>query len=116
MANRIASAALQYSKWLSRFICWVWAIYRFLILVASVIEPSAAEPLATTITGLDTIMLVNEGTYLINSLGEKWIYSDRFVMSWLKKGGFNSLIAKFVKKESGESEESKSEEESGGNG
>lgn len=59
MANKIANAALQYSKWLSRFICWVWAIYRFSILIASVIEPTAAEPLATTITGLDTIMLVN---------------------------------------------------------
>ncbi len=115
MANRIANAALQYSKWLSRFICWVWAIYRFSILIASVIEPTAAEPLATTITGLDTIMLVNEGTYLINSLGEKWIYSDRFVMTWIKKGGFNSLISKFMKHNEEEQKESESEE-SGGNG
>ena len=94
MANKIANAALQYSKWLSRFICWVWAMFRFFVLIASVIEPSAAEHLASTIVGIDTIMLANVSTYLINSLGEKWIYSDRMVMAWIKKGGFNSLIHK----------------------
>ena len=97
MANRIASAALQYSKWLRRFICWIWAIYRFAILVASVIEPSSSEALASTVPGIDTIMLVNEGTYLINSLGEKWIYSDRFVLSWIKKDGISSLFPKVHK-------------------
>ena len=99
MANRIAAAALQYSKWLSRFICWVWAIYRFTVLIISAIQPSVAEAAATTITGIDTIMLVNEGTYLVNSLGEKIIYSDKFVLSWIKKSGFNSLVSRLVKKE-----------------
>ena len=112
MANKITIAALQYSKWLSRFISWVWAIYRFAVLIASVIQPAVAEAAASTIAGMDTIMLVNEGTYLINSLGEKYIYSDRFVMTWLKKGGFNSLISKFINSSS----ETKDEEGDDSNG
>ena len=110
MSNKIAAAALQYSKWLSRFICWVWATYRFTILIASVIQPTIAEAAASTITGIDTIMLVNEGTYLINSLGEKIIYSDRFIMSWINKGGFNSLISKFMSKEKEEPKEEEGEQ------
>lgn len=94
MANRVAAAALQYSKWLSRFICWIWAIYRLIAVVLAALAPSAAEAIVSTIAGLDTIMLVNEGTYLVNSLGEKILYSDRFVMKWLDKEGFKSLIAK----------------------
>ena len=93
MANRVAAAALQYSKWLSRFICWVWAIYRFSVIIAAALVPSAAEALVSTIAGIDTIMLVNEGTYLVNSLGEKYLYSDRFILKWLDKGGFKSLLA-----------------------
>lgn len=94
MADRVTAAALQYSKWLSRFICWIWAIYRFGVLIASIIEPDAAVPLASTLTNLDWIMLVNEGTYLINSLGEKYIYSDRFILRWLDKGGFKTLMTR----------------------
>jgi len=41
-------------------------------------------------------MLVNEGTYLVNSLGEKWIYSDKFVFKWLDKDGFKHLINKVI--------------------
>ena len=92
--KKIAKAALQYSKWMSKFICWVWASYRFTALIASVIEPSAAEALASTLYNLDWIMLVNEGTYLINSLGEKYIYSDRFIFKWLETGGFKQLISR----------------------
>lgn len=111
MANRIATAALQYSKWLSRFICWIWAIYRFAVLIVSAIQPSVAEAIVSTITGVDTIMLVNEGTYLVNSLGEKYIYSDRFVMSWIKKGGFNSLVSRFVSNDSSNKDEDPIEED-----
>ena len=108
MARKIADAALQYSKRLSKFISWVWAIYRFSVLIASAIVPAAAEALTSTIAGIDTIMLVNEGTYLVNSLGEKYIYSDRFVMSWINKGGFNSLVNKIkssIKEDKSEQEE-----------
>lgn len=93
MATKVAAAALQYSKWLSRFICWVWALYRFGVLIASSLEPSAAEALASTLVNLDWIMIINEGTYLINSLGEKYIYSDRFVLKWLEKGGFKTAVS-----------------------
>lgn len=113
MANKIATAALQYSKWLSRFICWIWAIYRFTIVIGSIIQPAASESLASTLYMLDWIMLVNEGTYLINSLGEKYIYSDKFILRWLDKGGVNNLISNFTKKT--ENSEDDSEEE-GGNG
>jgi hypothetical protein len=88
MAKKVAAAALQYSKWLSKFICWVWAIYRFGVLIVSAIEPNAADALASTLVNLDWIMMINEGTYLINSLGEKYIYRDRFVFKWLQTGGF----------------------------
>lgn len=114
MASKIASAALQYSKRLSRFICWVWAIYRFTILLVSAIQPSIASAAASTIAGMDTIMMVNVSTYLVNSLGEKIIYSDRFALKWLEKGGFNSLIAKVIDQNKTDSEED--EEEEGDNG
>ena len=92
--GRVAAAALQYSKWISRFICWAWIIYRFAALISGVIRPEAAEAFASTLINLDWIMLVNEGTYLINSLGEKYIFSDRFILKWLDKGGFKSMISR----------------------
>lgn len=91
-SKKIMKAALQYSKWMSKFICWVWAIYRFTALFAAACVPQAAEALASTLYQLDWIMLVNMGTYLINSLGEKYIYSDRFIFKWLETGGFNALM------------------------
>ena len=94
MANKVKAAALQYSKQLSKFICWVWAIYRFSIILSSALVPSAAEALVATIPGIDTIMMINISCYLCNSLGEKILYSDRFVLKWLDKEGFKSLIAK----------------------
>jgi hypothetical protein len=39
-------------------------------------------------------MLVNEGTYLINSLGEKYLYSDRFIFKWLEGGGFKQMMGR----------------------
>lgn len=110
MANRVAAAALQYSKWLSRFICWVWAIYRFTVIILAAIVPQSAEAIVATIPGIDTIMLVNEGTYLVNSLGEKYIYSNKAILKWLDKSGFNSLISKITGKQQEEEEE---EEENG---
>ena len=102
MSARIAKAALQYSKWLSRFICWIWAIYRFSVLVAAALVPTAAEAIVSTIGTLDTIMIINEGTYLVNSLGEKYIYSDRFVISAFNKGWFKTLFKDLEEEEEGE--------------
>ena len=92
--GRTPGAALQYSKWMSKFICWIWAIYRFGVLIAATFEPQAAEALASTLINLDWIMLVNEGTYLINSLGEKYIFSDKFILRWVDKGGFKNMMAR----------------------
>ena len=94
-AARVAAAALQYSKWLSRFICYSWITYRFAALIAGIIRPEAADAFASTLINLDWIMLVNEGTYLINSLGEKYIFSDKFILRWIDKGGFKDMIARF---------------------
>jgi len=93
-AARVAAAALQYSKWMSRFICYGWLAYRFAALIAGIIRPEAAEAFASTLINLDWIMLVNEGTYLINSLGEKYIFSDKFILRWIDKGGFKSMISR----------------------
>lgn len=91
-SKKIAKAALQYSKWMSKFICWVWAMYRFAALFLATAQPVAAEALASTLYQLDWIMLVNMGTYLVNSLGEKYIYSDRFIFKWLETGGFTQVM------------------------
>ena len=118
MGRKVAAAALQYSKWLSKFICWTWAIYRFTVIILAAIVPAAAEALVSTIAGLDTIMLVNEGTYLVNSLGEKYIYSDRAVLKWLDKGGFKYLFSrlnKSIKQEEEETEQGEEVEEDGDN-
>jgi len=64
------------------------------VLIASAFEPVAAEALASTLINLDWIMLVNEGTYLINSLGEKYIFSDKFILRWIDKGGFKNMMAR----------------------
>lgn len=89
---RVAAAALQYSKWLSKFICWIWALYRFSVLIAAALVPEAAEALVSTIGTLDTIMIINEGTYLVNSLGEKYLYSDKFVLHAFKTGWFRQIF------------------------
>ena len=114
--GRTVAAALQYSKWLSRFICWVWAIYRFGVLIVSAVEPDAAVALASTLVNLDWIMIINEGTYLINSLGEKYLYSDKFVLKWLGSGGFKSMVSSIstlVHKKSNNNEEEGGEEDGG---
>ena len=111
MANKVAAAALQYSKKLSKFICWVWAIYRFSALIAIALVPSAAEAFASSIAGMDTIMMANVSTYLVNSLGEKYLYSDKFLLRWIDKGGLKTLITRATNKLSEEEEEDGGEED-----
>lgn len=110
MASQIAAAALQYSKQLSRFICWVWAVYRFSVIVLSAAKPDASSALVSTIPGLDTIMMINVSCYLINSLGEKILYSDRYVLKWIEKGGFKHLLGFFGKNVITEDETTESSE------
>ena len=116
-AARVAAAALQYSKWLSRFICYSWIIYRFAALLAGIIRPEAADAFASTLINLDWIMLVNEGTYLINSLGEKYIFSDKFILRWIDKGGFKDMISRFgILNKAVETQEDQVEEDLGDGG
>ena len=118
--ERVAAAALQYSKWMSRFICWGWILYRFAALIAGIIRPEAAEAFASTLVNLDWIMLVNEGTYLINSLGEKYIFSDKFILRWIDKGGFKHMITRIgamteaVKTQEEQFDDEMTEEDDGG--
>jgi len=107
--NRVAQAALQYSKRLSKWITWFWITYRFAILVAAGLVPNIAQYVIQMASGVDTIMMVNVGCYLVNSLGEKVIYSDRFVLSWFNKKGFKDLISSLSEQE--EKDESEDEEE-----
>ena len=117
MSARIAKAALQYSKWLSRFICWIWAIYRFSVLIVAALVPQSAEAIVSTIGTLDTIMIINEGTYLVNSLGEKYIFSDRFVLTAFNKGWFKSFFKGIkVVDDDDQEEEAEAEQEEGGEG
>ena len=112
--GRTAAAALQYSKKMSKFICWIWALYRFGVLIASTYQPASAAALASTLANLDWIMLVNEGTYLINSLGEKYIFSDKFILRWIDKGGVTDMIAKLgTIEEAIKTQEEQAEEELG---
>lgn len=106
----VAATALQYSKKMSKFICWIWAIYRFATLVTVALVPAIADEAVESLGALDTIMLVNEGTYLVNSLGEKYIYSDRFVLTAFNKGWFKSLF-RGVKTLSEDGEEEPTQEE-----
>ena len=111
--DRTVKTALQYSKWLSRFICWIWAIYRFSALATAAIVPASADAIVSTIGTLDTIMIINEGTYLVNSLGEKYIFSDRFVLTAFNKGWFKSFFKgiKVVSDDDEQEEENETEEE-----
>lgn len=115
MAKKVMAAALQYSKKLSKFICWMWALYRFSILIVAAIQPSVADAVVNTIPGVDTIMLVNVSTYMVNSLGEKIIYSDRFVLKWLDNGGFKNLLGRVAtrKIDSDEDEEAEDIDDNG---
>lgn len=88
--------ALQYSKYLSKVITWFWIVYRAVVAIISGIVPDAAGSLAGTIGGVDTIMMINVGTYMVNSIGEKYIYSDRFVLQWIKSGGWKSFASKLA--------------------
>lgn len=102
----VAAAALQYSKWLSRFICWIWAIYRLIIVpLIMAVQPTTAEAIVGTIPGIDTIMMANVSTYMVNSLGEKWLYSNRFMLKWLDKGGFKDTLQTIAKKTLNENDE-----------
>ena len=116
MSARIAKAALQYSKWLSRFICWIWALYRFSVLIVAALVPQSAEAIVSTIGTLDTIMIINEGTYLVNSLGEKYIFSDRFVLTAFNKGWFKSFFKGIKVVDDDDQAEETTEEEEGGEG
>lgn len=103
--NRVAQAALQYSKRLSKWITWFWITYRFAILVAAGLVPNIAQYVIQMASGVDTIMMVNVGTYLINSTSEKYLYSDRFVLTWLNKKGFKDLIPSVIKESQDDEEE-----------
>lgn len=62
---------MQYSKKMASRVTIFWMIYRLLNFVVVLIRPEIASALADLSTGVDTIMIVNMGTYTTNSATEK---------------------------------------------
>lgn len=75
MATRTAlkakEAFMQYSKKMCTRVTIFWMIYRILNFVVVLIRPETASALTDLCAGVDTIMIVNMGTYTANSGTEK---------------------------------------------
>ena len=62
---------VQYSKKMASRITIFWMIYRIVNLAISTINPDLSKALVDLSAGVDTIMIVNMGTYMGNSATEK---------------------------------------------
>lgn len=62
---------MQYSKKMASRITYFWMLYRLMNFIVVLIRPEIAPALADLSTGVDTIMIVNMGTYSANSATEK---------------------------------------------
>ena len=62
---------MQYSKKMASRITYFWMLYRLVNFIVVLIRPEIAPALADLSTGIDTIMIVNMGTYSANSATEK---------------------------------------------
>lgn len=64
-------AFLQYSKKMCTRVTIFWMIYRILNFVIVLVRPETAAALTELCAGVDTVMIVNMGTYTANSGTEK---------------------------------------------
>ena len=62
---------IQYSKRMAWRVTVFWMVYRILTAVAVFIKPEAQSALTDLTAGVDTVMMVNMGTYTGNSGIEK---------------------------------------------
>lgn len=75
MATKVAlkakEAFMQYSKKMCTRVTIFWMIYRIANFVVVLLRPEIANALVDLSAGVDTIMIVNMGTYTTNSTAEK---------------------------------------------
>ena len=62
---------MQYSKKMATRVTIFWMVYRLINFVVVLIRPETATALTELCAGVDTIMIVNMGTYTANSGTEK---------------------------------------------
>ena len=62
---------MQYSKKMASRVTIFWMVYRLLNFVVVLIRPEIVNALVDLSAGVDTIMIVNMGTYTTNSSTEK---------------------------------------------
>ena len=70
-ALKIKEALMQYSKKMCTRVTIFWMLYRFANFVVVLINPGLANALVDLSAGIDTIMITNMSTYLLNSSTEK---------------------------------------------
>ena len=70
-ALKIKEAFIQYSKKMCTRVTIFWMIYRLANFVVVLFRPEIADALVELSAGIDTIMIVNMSTYLLNSSTEK---------------------------------------------
>lgn len=70
-ALRIKEAMAQYSKKMCTRVTIFWMLYRLANFVVMLLRPEISNALADLCAGVDTIMIVNMGTYAANSSTEK---------------------------------------------
>lgn len=75
MATKAAIKAkntfIQYSKKMCTGVAIFWIVYRLINFVIVLIRPEVAHALTDLCAGVDTVMIVNMGTYTANSSTEK---------------------------------------------
>lgn len=69
--NKAAKTFIQYSKKMCTCVAVFWMIYRIINFVVVLIRPEIAAALTELTAGVDTIMITNMSTYLLNSSTEK---------------------------------------------
>lgn len=71
VATRAKNAIVQYSKKMCTGVTIFWILYRLINFIVVLVRPETAPALADLCAGVDTIMIVNMGTYTANSSTEK---------------------------------------------
>ena len=69
--NKAAKTFIQYSKKMCTCVAVFWMIYRIINFAVVLIRPEIAAALTELTVGVDTIMITNMSTYLLNSSTEK---------------------------------------------
>ncbi len=71
MATKMAKSFVQYSKKMCTAVTIFWMVYRLVNFLVVLFRPETAMSLVNLSAGIDTIMITNMSTYLLNSSTEK---------------------------------------------